>query len=255
MRASEIWAQFALKLRHDTLVETDFCAETRSFLLPFLSGEGVQSRREKYADAPFTTFDGEDRKCVTLACADGEYRFDFYAEDDKWKLYFIECITLPVESIEPPYATFVPLPEQEAWIKAEREVSRTVYFYSKLRDLHGADEALTWFADGAGEFLCAKSWVPYYKDGKAFVAYCAWIESRINGERVSIDEFSDARCVLRFAGHLWFRVYNGAGHIKARISLDEYRALFEYIWTDRAYCAGWDIAFEYQGEETVLVFT
>jgi hypothetical protein len=120
--------------------------------------------------------------------------------------------------------------------------------------MFGVDEALSWFKDGAGEFLCAKSWVPYYKDPKAFIAFSAWIENRINKENISINEFPDSKCQLRFIGHLWFKVYNIASHIKTQISFDEYKMLFEYIWQDRATNAGWDISFQYIGEDTILSF-
>ena len=153
-----------------------------------------------------------------------------------------------------PYATFEPLPDQEAWIRSERSISMVVSFYVRLKALYGSEKALAWFRDGAGEYLCAKAWVPYYEGSKAFIAYCAWIESRINGENVSIDEFSSSRCVLRFTNHLWMSVYHQASHIKTQISFEEYKDLFEYIWQDRANNAGWSLSFVYSDEDTVLVF-
>jgi hypothetical protein len=59
-----------------------------------------------------------------------------------------------------------------------------------LKELLGRDEAIRNFMDGNGEKLCARSWVPYYDERLAYIAYAAWIENRINGEDVTITEFS-----------------------------------------------------------------
>ena len=256
MTAHEIWVEFLGKLQNDAFAEDDFRSDMRSFLFLFLAGEPGKSRREKFADSPHKAFDGETKKCVVVNCPDGDYRFDFQKAEGKWQLCFIEGITLPVNNIEStPYDFFTPLPEQEAWIKTEREISKIIHFYCKLKDVFGIDKALSWFKDGAGEFLCAKSWVPFYGDSKAFIAFSAWIENRINGECVSIDEFTDSRCQLRFTRHLWFKVYHTASHIKPQISLEEYGRLFEYIWQDRAHNAGWRLTFRYINEDTVLIFS
>ena len=50
------------------------------------------------------------------------------------------------------------------------------------------------FYDGDGEYICARSWVPFYSDGLSFIAYFAWYECRINGENVAIQEFCESKC-------------------------------------------------------------
>jgi hypothetical protein len=116
----------------------------------------------------------------------------------------------------------------------------------------GKQEALKMFLDGSGEFLGAKSWVPFYSDKKTYIAYVAWIENRINGEAISLDEFTEEKCVIRFKNHLWRRMYTMTGHLKTQI---EYSELFEAIWKDRATQSGWEIEFIYDSDDTVLVFT
>lgn len=255
MTSYEIWAEFCVKMKNDSLTENDFDSDISSFLAWFLTGDSTKHRREKFLCSPAKMFDCEDKKCVILDCPDDEYRFDFIEENNSWKLCFIEGITLPVDKIDNlPYKDFKSLPEKEIWINTERNISKTVHYYCKLKDLLGADEALEWFLDGAGEFLCAKSWVPFYKESKAFIIFSAWIENRINGETVSVDVFTDSRCEIRFIDHLWFKVYHTASHIKPQITLDEYKNIFEYIWKDRAKHAGWSIEFEYTDKDTHLIF-
>ena len=251
MDINTIWSEFTEKLRSDSLDENDFADDMK----PFLSGDAAKSRCEKFMNSPARMIDGEYKKIVILSCPDDEYRFDFLVNNGKWQLCFIEGITLPVSDINSfPYNSFSALPEKEAWINAERNISKIVYFFCKLKDAFGFDEALPWFNDGAGEFLCAKSWVPFYEGARAFIMYCCWIENRINGENVSIDIFSDVKCVICFTDHLWFKVYHAAGHIKTQLPLEEYKCLFEHIWRDRAVNSGWNVDFEYDGNDTVLSF-
>ena len=62
------------------------------------------------------------------------------------------------------------------------------------------EEAVRQFLDGDGELLAARSWVPFYSDGLALVAYLAWMENRLNGERTAITRFTETRCELRKRG-------------------------------------------------------
>jgi len=255
MNAQLIWNEFLDKLHYDSFSENDFSNDMKTFLCSFLIGATAQFRREKFINAPAEIIDGEHKKIIILSCPDGEYRFDFEINNGKWQLCFVECITLPVANINSfPYNSFVALPEKEAWINAEKNISKMIYFFCKLKNIFGFDEALLWFNDGAGEFLCAKSWVPFYEDGKAFIMYCAWIENRINGESISVEIFTKTKCVMRFINHLWFRVYHVASHIKIQLPLDEYKKLFEHIWQDRAKHSGWNISFEYDGNDTIISF-
>ena len=61
--------------------------------------------------------------------------------------------------------------------------------------------------------------------------------------------------IIRFINHLWFRVYHSASHLKTQLTLEEYKRLFEHIWTDRALHAGWNVNFEYNENDTILAFS
>lgn len=74
---------------------------------------------------------------------------------------------------------------------------------------------MTMFCDGRGEYLCAKSWVPFYSAGLSYIAYCAWYKRRMNGENVVVQEFQEYRCAVVIYNHMWRNVYFMAAHFKA----------------------------------------
>lgn len=253
--AADIWREFQEKLKHDTLTAADFTTEMRVFLQPLLCGEHTAQRRQKYLDSSYDIYEGVDRISVVSHCADDDYRFDFLSNGTSWQLAFIECITLPVSDMNVfPYSEFRPLDKKELWIRREKEISQQVYFYLKFRELVGKEKALACFHDGKGEFLCAKSWVPFYRDRLSYIAYCAWYESRINGENVVVKEFQESRCEVVIYRHIWRSIYFITGHLKTVMEYSEYMELYEAIWKDRAASAGWNIEFAYTDEDTSLIF-
>lgn len=257
MELNTLMSEFYEKLKSDSFVENDFVPEMCTFLKSFLTGNSRRYIREKFYNASGQTFMCEEKCCIVLNCPDDDYRFDFkFDTEGKWQICFIECITLPVHDIrELPYSEFESY-EKESWIRAENNISNIVSQYTKIKTQSDISDAQAWFRDEAGNVLAAESWVPFYAKHKAFIAYNAWYENRINGERVSIDEFGDEVCIIRFTEHLWRRVYESASHIKPVIPYDEYMELFEYIWRGRASHAGWNTEFTY-GEHytTTIKFT
>lgn len=255
--SGSVWDAFRMKMKEDALGVEDFTEEMRGMLSVFLCGDGARGRREKFCSAPYEIHSYEEKACVFLRAADDTYRFDFLLQAGKWKLAFIECVTLPVSDIDAhalPYAAYTALPQKEAEIRAEKEISRMIFWYDTLKELKGKAEAVSRFCDGAGECLCARSWVPFYKEKLAYIAYAAWMENRIYGEDVRIERFEESGCQLRFCGHLWRRIYANTGHLCNSIAYSEYMELFEAIWTDRAKASGWNVRFLYEQGDTVLVF-
>lgn len=253
--AADIWREFRDKLKRDTLTASDFTAEMRVYLQPLLCGEHAAQRRRKYLDSPYDIYEGVDKISVVSHCADDDYRFDFLSDRISWQLAFIECITLPVSDMNVfPYSGFRPLDKKELQIRREKEISQLVHFYLKFRELAGREKALACFYDGQGEFLCARSWVPFYRDRLAYIAYCAWYECRINGENVEVKEFQEGRCEVVIHHHIWRNMYFIATHLGPLIDYSEYMELYEAIWRNRAACAGWNIEFVYTEEDTALIF-
>jgi hypothetical protein len=256
MTAYDIWASFRNKLIDDSLCEEDFTDETRFFFKSFLSGSESLYRRTKYLSASAQYFDTETKAIVLLNCPDDNYRLDFIKKDGGYSLAFIECITLPVSDINTlPYNDFIPLPEKETHIRREKDISKTIWLYLKLKELLDRNEAIKIFMDGNGENIGARSWVPFYNERLAYIAYAAWIEKRINGEDVAIMQFSDNRSVLYFKNHIWRKMYTMTGHLKTQIGFDEYMWFFEEIWRDRARASGWTVEITYEGEDTMLTFS
>ena len=143
----------------------------------------------------------------------------------------------------------------EIWGLSEEYINFKLKVYLRVAEEKGKEEALSWLKDGFARRVNASAWMPYFSSPKAFVVLIAWIESRHHGENVSIEEFSDARCVIRFRDHIWFKMYDTATQFRSRISRDAYREIFKYIWQDRAKESGWDVAFSYEGYNTKVVLT
>lgn len=254
-KCTDIWKEFQEKLKQDTLTESDFTVEMGAYLQPLLCGEAAAPRRQKFLTAPYDMYEGADRVSIVLHCADDDYRFDFLPDGILWKLAFIECITLPVYDMNHfPYSKFVPLGKKELHIRREKEISQFVHFYLKFKELAGREKALACVSDGKGEYICARSWVPFYSDRLSYIAYSAWYECRINGENVVIQEFQENKCEVVIYNHIWRSMYFTAVHLKAAIEYSEYMELFESVWKDRAASAGWKISFVYTDEYTSLIF-
>lgn len=254
-KSLDIWSEFQEKLKNDALTVSDFTTEMCQNLAPLLCGEQSAARRQKFLDSPFDIYEGVGKISVVSHCTDDDYRFDFLISGLAWKLAFIECITLPVFGIDVfPYSEFMPLNEKELHIRREKEISQLVYFYLKFKELVGKTKALEMFYDGKGEYLCARSWVPFYSDSLSFIAYSAWYECRINGENVVIQEFQESKCKVTIYNHMWRDIYFTVGHLNAVIQYSEYMELFESIWEERARSAGWEVRFAYTDECTSLIF-
>ena len=251
----KVWSEFCDKLRTEQLDEDDFTDETKGFCSLLLCGSAAKERREKYLAAPFKFLTGQSKVSVLVQCPDDDYRFDFIISGSEWKLAFIECITLPVFDIcSLPYSKFKKLANKETDIYREKEISKTIYMYNEFKKLLGQNGAIRMFLDGEGEVICSRSWVPFFDDSLSYIAYAAWMENRIYGEKVVIERFDEECSCLRFCEHIWRKMYSVTGHLRYMIDYDEYLFLFESIWKDRAKAAGWNLKVEYSGEDTILIF-
>jgi len=251
-----VWADFCDKMSKDELSSCDFTKEMQFFLSSLLCGSAAAQRRDKFLAAPFETYKSDSKISILVHCADDDYRFDFIQNKEKWELAFIECITLPISDIKTlPYIDFTELPEKETEIRREKEISKTIFMYNKFKEILGQEEAIKVFLDGQGESICARSWVPFYRDNLSYIAYAAWMEKCINGEFVTIERFDEEECRLRLCQHTWRKLYAVTGHIQNMIEYSEYMHLFEEIWRDRAKASGWMLQFEYLQEDTILRFS
>ena len=255
MDGKSLWAAFCEKLNNDSLKDSDFTEEAKGLSF-WLMGAVNAARRLRFITAPAIFYELDMKVVVMLTLPDDKYRFDFLFDGSSYKLAFMECITLPVNDIKTlPYSDFSPLPEKENELRREKEISKTVWFYLKFKELLGKEEALKIFADGKGESIGARSWVPFYEDRLAFIVYTAWTEARLYNEDVILEELLGNYSIIRLRNHIWRRMYNMTGHLRTMLSFEEYMELFEYIWTDRANKNGWNICFKYEDYDTVLTYT
>lgn len=250
-----VWNEFCNKMRRDELSRDDFTDEMQMLLYSLLCGTAAAQRRNKFISSSYEVYETSEKISIVVRCADDEYRFDFIRSETKWKLAFVECITLPISNIKSlPYESFTELSDKETSIRREKEISRLIFMYHKFKELLGQEQAVKMFLDGKGEYICARSWVPFYSERLSYIAYAAWIENRINGEKIFIEKFDESVCCLKFSQHIWRKMYAMTGHLQNMIEYDEYMYLFEEIWRDRANASGWRVEFEYSQEDTVLIF-
>jgi hypothetical protein len=70
---------------------------------------------------------------------------------------------------------------------------------------------------------------------------------------LTLDQLTDEEALVRMVP-MYFLLYERTGHLKQQITLDDYRALYEFGWRDRAVSAGWEVEFLYDGPEFLMHF-
>jgi len=191
------------------------------------------------------TFDGQ---CKTFC-------FSFLVEQDQWYWQHVESIVIRLDQLAPlPATEFPDLPEaQKAWMREELRASERVRLFRLLTEEKGRSFAFNWFKDGAGYVLAARAWVPFAPVSRACVLYLCWEQANLRGSRVTLVELEErtARVSLE---PIYLRLYRETGHLRDQICWEDYLALFETVWRDRAHHAGWEPEIAYEGEVTQLHF-
>jgi hypothetical protein len=182
--------------------------------------------------------------------------FTFLVEKGRWYFQHMEKIMIRMDKLGPlPATSFPDVPaERKAWIREEIEISDQVRLFAFLAKEKGKDFAFDWFRDGAGYALAARTWVPFVTPDRAFVLYMCWDLAHRKENPVTLEKLSSTEAVVK-AVPRWFELYERAAHLKPQIPLEDYRRLFETIWTDRAKNAGWTVEMTYRGFECVFRFT
>lgn len=261
MTPEQVWTEFTRRLATGKFGEED-CEPIRGTCFGlFITEDHHATWREQIAGTPPPAYEfGEDKLIFFMdEGTPKEVRFDFIERDNRWLLYFIDAVTIPIKSIDQlPYDEFPPPRSGESdrdfglW---EDYISFKLKVYQRVKEEKGREEALSWLADGFGKRVAASAWWPYFTPSRAFVVSSAWIESRHYGQDVAIEEFGDARCVLLFRDHIWFRMYEMATQFRGQLDRQEYTDIFEFVWMDRASHSGWSASFSYEGRETRVLFT
>jgi hypothetical protein len=192
---------------------------------------------------------GDERKLSTPFC------LTFLVEKGRWYFQHMETIMIRMDQLGPlPATSFPDVPaERKAWMREEIEISDQVRLFAFLAKEKGKDFAFGWFCDGAGYALAARTWVPFVPPERAFVLYLCWEFANRKENPVTLEKLADTEAVVCVVPR-WFQLYEAAAHLKPKISAEDYRRLFETIWTDRALNAGWNVEFSYRGDECVFRF-
>ncbi|MBT4502426.1 MAG: hypothetical protein HOC74_32125 [Gemmatimonadetes bacterium] len=255
MNPMQIWNEFREKLQRDELTAEDCIPHSGIDYSRFFEDEHTQPLKNFIArqDEPRIEH-GEEKLVFTLSSGDNhEIRLDFVVRENRWYFYLIDGLTIPLKEIpDLPLSEFQPYPFENR-MRAEDVITKKVYLYLKLREEKGKEEALSWFHNGEGYRLNLESWMPYFTQRKAFVLFTAWRENRYWGQEMEVRELSDIHSVLLFKDHEYFMLYDVAGHLRPRISPEDYRELFEDKWRNRAGAVGWNVRFEYDEYDTKMI--
>jgi hypothetical protein len=190
--------------------------------------------------------------------------FTLVTEGGQWYFEHLEDIFIRLDKIgEPPVSSFPDLPEeQKAWMRDEFQGTKDIQLFTYLSEEKGEEFALNWFKDGPGYAIQAQTWVPFVPLDRAFILYLCWDLSNLSRssassvfrkEPVVLEKLSDQEARVRFTPRA-FALYEQTAQFKQRISIDDYRHLFETVWLDRAQNAGWDLHISYDKGECVFRF-
>ena len=181
------------------------------------------------------------------------YCFSFVVEDSQWYFQHLEAIFIRLDkTARLPTSDFADVSEdQKNWAREEIYWSFVVInLYLPVAREKGKDYALGMLKDGGGYFVGAKTWVPFVAPHKAFILYLCWEQAKLRGNLVTLMELEENEAIVRLSTQ-FFALYFAAGHLRPRISLEDYKQIFETIWQDRAINAGWSLNIRYADDYTV----
>lgn len=193
---------------------------------------------------------------ATLA-PDGElFTFTFEVYGDRWFFSHLETIQIPLWSVPPlPASSFPDLPEpKKAWMREEIQTTENARLFTFLKREKGREFALSWFRDGEGYFVAARAWLPLLSEQEAFILYLCWEQSVLRGNHVTLEHLDETRAKVCLQP-IYLKLYDTTSHLREMISREDYLAIFETVWKDRARVAGWGLEMSYDGTSCVMEFT
>ncbi|HLA69230.1 MAG TPA: hypothetical protein VJN65_05970 [Bacteroidota bacterium] len=182
------------------------------------------------------------------------YCFSFVTEDSQWYFQHLEAVFIRLDKVHSlPASDFPDISDQQKnWAREEIYWSFVVMnFYLPVAKEKGKEFALGLLKDGGGYFVGAKTWVPFAAPQKAFILYLCWEQEKLRGNDVMLIKLEEKEAIVELTTH-FFALYFTAAHLKPRISLDDYKQIFETIWRDRASNAGWILDIQYTREYKVI---
>ncbi len=260
MDNAAVWKDFVSKLRCGGLTADNirtFDESLKKPILKFLEVMKDKIELEELEFMPEIYQVGNQVNYLIPLTFEGKrtpYCFKFIVEEKKWYLRHMESIMIRLDKISSfPASTFPDLSEdQKAWIREEIHVTEQVYLFNFLLREKGKDFAFSWFKDGAGYFLMAKTWVPFVPEPKAFILFTCWEQANLRGNYVTLEKLEAKEAIIRMKSN-YFQLFKRTGHLKQQISFEDYKNIFEIMWQDRANNAGWDLQIIYKPEDASFI--
>lgn len=257
-----IWEEFIHALKSDALAADRIRPYEQlgdaftPVLLGYLDSLRVQAAPEDWTSEPEVVRIGNRIQYIvpwTSRERKVPYCFSFITVDSAWYFQHLEAVFIRLDKIPPPPTSDFPdvSDAKKAWAREEIHWSFIVSnVYLPIAAEKGKKKARDMLRDGKGYYLGAKSWVPFVPPWKAFILYLCWEQSKLRGNDVRLEKLDDSAAVVRLDSH-FFALYRVTAHLKPKISIDDYKQIFETIWQDRAFHAGWRLDVQYSPENRV----
>ena len=97
--------------------------------------------------------------------------------------------------------------------------------------------------------------MPFVSPERAFILYLCWDLANLRGEDITLVILKDNEAVVHWNKVRYFSLYMQTGHLRQQIVLEDFAAIFERIWQDRAGAGGWTLEMRQEGEVIVMHFT
>jgi hypothetical protein len=224
--------------------------EFKPVLLGFLDSVRTQAALEDWDANPEVIQIDNRTQYIIPWTARGQkvsYCFSFITEDSQWFFQHLEAIFIRLDKIPSlPASDFPDISDQQKnWAREEIYWSFIINnLYLPVAKEKGKEYALAMLKDGGGYFVGAKTWVPFAPPHRAFILYLCWEQARLRGNDVTLMSLEKNDAIVQLNTQ-FFALYFIAGHLKPRISLEDYKQVFETIWQDRASHAGWSLDIQY----------
>ena len=257
----QVWQAFVHDLRSDQLTEDHLrpLYMTKPVMQQFLQTMRATANWREWEATPEVQHRDDTVYYILPLTFNGQkktYCFTFVTSQGNWHLQHFESIVLRLDKIgSPPISVFPDAEDsQKQWMREEIAVSEQVRLFNWLVQEKGRQTALDWFRDGPGYAVSAVTWVPLVPVPRAFILYLCWEQMRLRGSRVTLERLEETSAVVSLEP-IYLRLYAQTGHLREQISKEDFRAIFDTVWQDRATAAGWRLDMKCEETRCILSFT
>lgn len=257
-----IWKEFIHAVKTGTITADDIRphkqlgGEFKKVLLGYLDSMRTQATPEDWTAEPEIIRINNRMQCIVPWTTRGQkisYCLSFVNEDSQWYFQHLEAVFIRLDTISHlPVSDFPDVSEDtKHWVREEIYWSFVVInLYLPVAREKGIEYALALLKDGGGYFLSGSAWVPFAPPHKAFILYLCWEQAKLRGNDVKLVKLEDDEAIVQLNSQ-FFALYSTAAHLKPLITFEDYKRIFETIWQDRAFNAGWALRIQYTEDSRV----